>query len=120
MKVEADVMVALGYGKFFRSDNIVGLLPIEEGRGPGKRTHVYVDGIREPFIASRSERAILRDMSDTPHAVLRAQDQTQLLADILDTISNIDPMLRTIIREQGKWDLNRLEEQIKDALAEEE
>lgn len=36
MRVEKDLMVALGYGKYFRSDVIVGLQPIEEeaGRGP--------------------------------------------------------------------------------------
>jgi hypothetical protein len=34
----------------------------------------------------------------------------------LDTISEINPLLRSIIRDQGKWDLDRLEERIRDVL----
>jgi hypothetical protein len=40
MNIEAGRMVPLGYGKYFRSDRIVGLEPIEAGRGPGQRTKV--------------------------------------------------------------------------------
>ena len=117
MKVETAMMVPLGYGKFFRSDYIVGLVPIEEDRGPGRRTHVFVQGQREPFVASRSESAILRDLSENPDEFMRSREQVQLLADILDTVESIDPMLRTIISDQGRWDLDRLEERIRDALA---
>ena len=42
MKVVPGLMVALGYGKFFRSEKIVGLEPLEEGRGPGQRTRVWL------------------------------------------------------------------------------
>ena len=34
MKIEYGNMVALGYGKYFKSDSIIGLEPVEEGRGP--------------------------------------------------------------------------------------
>lgn len=118
MKVESATMVPLGYGKYFRSDYIVGLVPIEEDRGPGRRTFVFIQGQREPFIASRSESAILRDLSEDPDEFMRSREQEQLLADILDTVESIDPMLRIIIREQGHWDLNRLEERIRDTLDE--
>jgi len=120
MKIESAIMVPLGYGKYFRSDYIVGLVPIEEDRGPGKRTSVFVQGQRDPFIASRSEGSILRNMSENPEEFFRIREQYQLLADILDTIEGIDPMLRTIIRDQGRWDLNLLEERIRDLLVEEE
>lgn len=120
MKAESAAMVPLGYGKFFRSDHIVGLVPIEDDRGPGRRTFVFVQGQREPFIASRSESAILRDMSENPEEYWRLREQVQMLADILDTVEGIDPMLRTIVREQGHWDLDRLEERIKDTLSEED
>ena len=62
MKIEKGIMVPLGYGKYFRSDSIVGLEPVEEGRGPGKRTKVYIEHLATPLIASRSEGAILRDL----------------------------------------------------------
>jgi hypothetical protein len=55
-------MVPLGYGRFVRADDIVAVLPIEDGRGPGRRTYVYVAGLDGPIVASRSEAAILADM----------------------------------------------------------
>jgi hypothetical protein len=120
MRVEKGIMVPLGYGKYFRSDTIVGLEPIEEGRGPGNRTRVYVEHLSNPIIASRSEGAILRDMVEMPEEVTRIQEQHDVLSDILDTISAINPLLRSIIRDQGHWDLNRLEERLRDILREEE
>jgi hypothetical protein len=114
MKIESGNIVALGYGKYFRSDSINGLVPIEEDRGPGRRTWVYVVGLNDPVVASRSEGAILRDMVESPGEITRAREQRHLLEDILDTIEGIDPMLRSIIREQGNWNLDILEERIQD------
>jgi hypothetical protein len=55
-------MVPLGYGKFVRADRIFALVPLDPSeRGDGRRTYVHVDGISEPVVASRSERAILAD-----------------------------------------------------------
>jgi hypothetical protein len=117
MRVETGLMVALGYGKYFRSESIVGLEPIEdEHRGPGKRTRVYIQGVAQPIIASRSEGAVLRDLIGAPHELTKTREQQELLADILDTISGINPLLRSIIHDQGHWDLDRLEELIKDVL----
>lgn len=119
MKIEYGSMVALGYGKYFKSDAVIGLEPIEEGRGPGRRTLVFVEGHPEAFVASRSEGAILRDMVEAPGEITRAREQYQLLADILDNVTEINPMLRTIIREQGHWDLDLLEERIRELIGEE-
>jgi hypothetical protein len=56
-------MVPLGYGKMVKADRIYALVPIEaEDRGDGRRTYVHVDGLDQPIIASRSERAILADV----------------------------------------------------------
>lgn len=120
MRVEPGIMVALGYGKYFRSDSIVGLEPIEEGRGPGRRTRVYVQGQAEPIIASRSEGTILRDMVQTPREVTRAGEQYQLLVDILESVHAIDPMVRRIVQQQGDWNLDRLEQRITETLSDEE
>ena len=107
MQVASGQMVPLGYGKYFRSDRIIGLEPIEEeeGRGPGRRTRVYVEGAPQPIVASRAEGTILRDMVQTPREVTRAAEQYELLVDILETVRDIDPMLRTIVQQQGDWDL---------------
>jgi hypothetical protein len=120
MKVEKGIMVPLGYGKFFRSEKIVGLEPVEEGRGPGHRTKVYIKALSTPVIASRSEGAILGDLVKLPKEVTKIREQYLLLSDILDTITDIDPLLRSIIRDQGKWDLDKLEDQIRGVLSEEE
>ena len=56
-------MISLGYGKLVKADRIYALVPIEAGeRGDGRRTYVHVDGLSEPLVASRSERAILADV----------------------------------------------------------
>jgi hypothetical protein len=120
MRIERGVMVALGYGKYVRSDRVVALEPIEEGRGPGQRTSVYLEDLDEPMIASRSETAILRDLTQTPREVTKSREQYELLSDIAGTISEFNPLLRSIIRDQGKWDLDRLEERLKETLADEE
>ncbi|HEX7010454.1 MAG TPA: hypothetical protein VF184_10755 [Phycisphaeraceae bacterium] len=120
MRIARHLIVPLGYGKYFRSDSIVGLQPVEEGRGPGKRTQVYIQDLPHPIIASRSEGAILRDLVQSPQEVTRAQEQRELLTDILDTIEELNPVLRSIIRDQAKWDLDRLEERIREALGQDE
>jgi hypothetical protein len=60
-------MVFLGFGKYARSDRIFAVEPLPgDERGSGARTRVWVEGIPEPVIASRSERAILADMGVVP------------------------------------------------------
>ena len=56
-------MIPLGYGKFVRADRIYALVPLEGSeRQDGRRTYVHVDGLTEPIVASRSERAIMADV----------------------------------------------------------
>jgi len=113
MRIENGLMVPLGYGKYFRSDRIVGLEPVEAGRGPRNRTLVYLENKTEPVIASRSESAILRDMVQMPKESTKTREVYELLTDILDTVSEFDPILKSIIREQGGWDLDMLRDRIR-------
>jgi hypothetical protein len=56
-------LVSLGYGKFVRADKVFALVPLDpKDRGEGRRTYVHVDGLSEPVVASRSEKAILADV----------------------------------------------------------
>jgi hypothetical protein len=56
-------MIPLGYGKFVRADRVFALVPLEAGeRREGRRTYVHVEGVTEPIVASRSEKAILTDV----------------------------------------------------------
>jgi hypothetical protein len=60
-------MVFLGFGKFARADRIYAVEPLPaEERGSGARTRVWVEGIPQPLIASRTERAILAEMGARP------------------------------------------------------
>jgi hypothetical protein len=62
----APKMVFLGFGKYARADKIYALEPlVGEERGGGRRTRVWVEGIAEPLIASRTERSILLAMGAT-------------------------------------------------------
>jgi hypothetical protein len=56
-------LVSLGYGKYARADRIYALVPLDpRERGDGRRTYVHVDGLTEPLVVSRSEKAILADI----------------------------------------------------------
>ena len=58
-------MVSLGYGKLVRADRVYAMVPLPpEERGDGRRTYVHVDGMAEPLVASRSEKAILADVEE--------------------------------------------------------
>ncbi|HYB31701.1 MAG TPA: hypothetical protein VEF89_34270 [Solirubrobacteraceae bacterium] len=64
MARQLPALVPLGYGKFVRADRVFALVPLEgTDRGDGRRTLVYVEGIEEPIVASRSEGAIARDVA---------------------------------------------------------
>ena len=53
-------MIFLGFGKYVRADRIYALEPITgEDRGSGSRTLVWVEGIPEPVVASRTQETIL-------------------------------------------------------------
>lgn len=56
-------MVFLGFGKYVRADRIYALEPITgDGRGSGSRTLVWVEGIPEPVVASRTQETILAEI----------------------------------------------------------
>jgi hypothetical protein len=56
-------MVFLGFGKYARADRIYALDPlVGDDRGGGRRTRVWIEGVAEPIVASRTERTILHDM----------------------------------------------------------
>jgi hypothetical protein len=77
-------MVFLGFGKYARADKIYALEPIPEGeRGSGRRTRVWVEGIPEPLIASRTERTILHDMGQDAARESRLLEQALDLAERL-------------------------------------
>lgn len=116
MKIARGRIVPLGYGKYVRAERIVGMEPIEDGRGPGRRTRVWVEGVPEALVASRSEAAILADAVEGAEDAGRVDGQRRLLVELLETVERIDPVLRRIVRDQAGWDLDRMEGRIRRAL----
>jgi hypothetical protein len=89
-------MIFLGFGKYVRADKIYALEPLAEGeRGHGARTRVWVDGIGDPIIASRTERAILAAMGANPSA-----EATRILDGALDLAQRVADAA-----EQGRFDV---------------
>jgi len=77
-------MVFLGFGKYARADKIYALEPISDARrGSGSRTQVWVEGIAEPIVASRTERTILHDMGQDAAGDSQLVDQALELAERL-------------------------------------
>jgi hypothetical protein len=91
-------MVFLGFGKWARADRIYALEPIVgDERGGGSRTRVWIEGIDEPVVASRTERTILHDMG---------QDASGT-SPVLDEALDLAERLATAV-EQGRVDLGDL------------
>jgi hypothetical protein len=115
MDVKRDRMVFLGYGKYWRSDGIVGLMPIEDERGPGRRTTVFVQGRSEPIVASRTEQSILEDMGATDESF-----QTQALRDatreLLEAFHEFSPVLRRALQNEHHFDVEKWEQRMSDLL----
>ncbi len=79
MARQLPALVPLGYGKFVRADRVFALVPLEgEERGDGRRTLVYVEGIEDPIIASRSEGAIARDVAVATGRAGRSREGVEL------------------------------------------
>ena len=56
-------MVFLGFGKYVRADRIYALEPIVGSeRGSGRRTLVWVEGIPDPVVASRTQETSLEEI----------------------------------------------------------
>jgi hypothetical protein len=82
--MDAARMVFLGFGKYARADRIYALQPITgDKRGGGQRTLVWVEGVPEPLVASRTERTILHDMGQDAAGGSPLLDEALALAERL-------------------------------------
>lgn len=122
MDIKPDRMVHLGYGKYWRSDAIVGLMPIESERGPGRRTEVYTATLSHPIVASRSEQAILEDMALASGEQFQIEEARAVLADLVDAFNDIPDVLRRLLANEARLDVDawirRLRETMKTTVPE--
>ena len=92
-------MIFLGCGKYVRADKSYALEPLPAGeRGHGARTRVWVDGIAEPIVASRTERAIVAAMGANP-----AVESARIVDEALDLAQRVADAA-----EQGRFDVGDL------------
>jgi len=115
MEIKRDRMVFLGYGKYWRSDGIVGLMPIEDDRGPKRRTNVFVQGRAEPIIASRTEQSILEDMGATDEG-FRAQAAREAITELLAAFHEFSPVLRRALQHEHHVDVEKWEQRLGEIL----
>jgi len=115
MEIKRDRMVFLGYGKYWRSDTILGLMPIEEDRGPRRRTNVFVEGRADPIVASRTEQSILEDMGATDEG-FRAQALREAIVELLAAFHEFSPVLRRALQHEHHFDLERWEQRLGEIL----
>ena len=116
MRIQSAVLVHLGFGKYVRSDQVTAVIPIEEDRGPGRRTIVQVEGQQDPVVASRAEDSIVRDLVQEPREVTQSRQQQEILHDLLLDLNNVNKTVRLIARDEGGLDLERLEQRIRSVL----
>jgi hypothetical protein len=115
MDIKRDRMVFLGYGKYWRSDGIVGLMPIEEERGPKRRTNVFVQGRAEPIVASRTEQSILEDMGATEGG-FQAQALREVVTELLAAFHEFSPVLRRALLTEQHFDVEQWEQRVGELL----
>lgn len=113
MEIKRDRMVSLGYGRYWRSDRILGLMPIEDERGPRRRTNVFVDGRPDPIVASRSEQAILDDMAADP---AQAHVLRESVVELLAAFHEFSPVLRRALQREHHFDVERWETRLAQTL----
>ena len=105
MEIRSGRMIHLGYGKYWKSDEIVGLEPIDEDRGAGRRTRVFMRDRAEPVVASRAERAVVRDMIRDSAEGFRTSEAISLLHDLLDEFGELAPTVRQRMASEGHFDV---------------
>lgn len=108
MRVQSGQLVALGYGRYVRSDEVVAVEPITQGRGPGRRSLVWVSGLPEPLIASRAEGSVVDDLVTPADEAARVKAQRAVLRRVLETMEQVSPGVRRVLGEETGTDVGEL------------
>jgi hypothetical protein len=107
VEIKPGRIISLGYGKYWRSDEIVGLVPIEEDRGPGRRTEVYTSTLDHPIVASRSESAILQEMAIASDDLFHLQEAREVFGDLAETLAELPDLLKRMLASEGSFDVEQ-------------
>jgi hypothetical protein len=110
MDVKRGRMVFLGYGKYWRSDRILGLSRSRRG-GPGQCTNVFIEGRSELIVASRTEQSILEDMGATDDSY-RLESLREATRELLEAFHEFSPVLRRALQHEHHFDVEKWEERL--------
>ncbi|MGE5596492.1 MAG: hypothetical protein ACM3S1_10725 [Hyphomicrobiales bacterium] len=108
MRIQPNELVPLGHGVWVRSDDVMAIEPIREKRGPGRRARVWVRGIAEPLVASRSEEVIVRDLTAPRELADRTRVLESALERMTDSIDRVPPVLLRVVAQETGLDLKSL------------
>lgn len=109
MQVRKGRLVSLGHGRWVRSDEVVAVEPIRERRGPGRRALVWVRGLPEALVSSRSEDAVLRDLTGESHDdMVRQQETARALERLTSAVEAIPPLSLNLLGVELGRDLGAL------------
>lgn len=117
MYVQPNRIISLGYGKFVRGDEIVAVEPIVQGRGPGRRSLVWVRGIEAPLVSSRTEEAILGDLVNPDSDARKTRYERAVLKSVVDALDSVPGTFRRRLRDSTGVDLDNLAADASKAIA---
>ena len=117
MRIQPGQLIALGYGKYVRSDDVTAIEPITDGRGPGRRSLVWVRGIPEPMVASRADGSVVDDLVTPADEAARMKAQRSVLRKMARVFESASPAVRRVLGEETDSDLDELIDEANRVLA---
>ena len=117
MRVLPGRLVSLGHGRFVRSDEVVAIEPVTERRGPGRRTLVWIRGLPEPLIASRSDEAIARELVAPREQGVSIRELRTVVDRMSAAFEGVPPSLRRVVEEETGSDPGELAEEARRLLS---
>lgn len=104
MRIQSGQLIALGYGKYVRSDDVSAVEPISDGRGPGRRSLVWVRGLSDAMVASRAEGSIVDDLVTPADEAARMTAQRSVLRKMIRALEAASPGVRRVLDEESAVD----------------
>ena len=108
MRIQSGQLVSLGYGKYVQSDEVIAVEPITDGRGPGRRSLVWVRGIPDPMVASRAEGSIVDDLVTPAEEAARMSAHRSVLRKMTRLLEEASAGVRRVLDEESDADLDDL------------
>ena len=108
MRIQSGQLVSLGYGKYVRSDDVIAVEPITDGRGPGRRSLVWIRGLPDAMVASRAEGSIIDDLVTPADEAARMKAQRSVMQKMIRVFDEASPGVRRVLDEESDADLGEL------------